>query len=156
MRGGSDTFEIIIVPKAELGLFDEMMGDLHYLGSAKPTGDFLRQAVVCDGEWVGARRTSETRRPEPSLSAAPRPRYATESCIKGARVKSFYIITTLLDPQLYPSQEIAELYYRRWSVELFFRDLKTNRVRGSVSGSDIGCHFGKEKIRSEREYINKI
>ena len=50
----------------------------------------------------------------------------------GFRVKSFYIITTLLDPQLYPSQEIAELYYRRWSVELFFRDLKTNRVRGSV------------------------
>ena len=43
----------------------------------------------------------------------------------GFRVKSFYIITTLLDPQLYPSQDIAELYYRRWSVELFFRDLKT-------------------------------
>jgi len=28
------------------------MGDLHYLGSAKPMGDFLRQAVVRDGEWV--------------------------------------------------------------------------------------------------------
>ena len=28
------------------------MGDLHYLGSAKPTGNFLRQAVVRDGEWV--------------------------------------------------------------------------------------------------------
>ncbi len=26
----------------------------------------------------------------------------------------------------------------------------------TLSGSDIGCHFGKEKIRSEREYINKI
>ncbi len=43
----------------------------------------------------------------------------------GFRVKNFYIITTLLDPQLYPSRDIAELYYRRWSVELFFRDLKT-------------------------------
>ncbi len=43
----------------------------------------------------------------------------------GFRVKSFYIITTLLDPQIYPAQDIADLYYRRWSVELFFRDLKT-------------------------------
>ena len=51
-RGGSDQLETIVVPKAEHGRFDETMGDLHYLGSAKPTGDFLRQAVVCVGEWV--------------------------------------------------------------------------------------------------------
>lgn len=44
--------ETILVPKAEYGRFDELMGDLHYLGSAKPIGDFLRQAVVRDGEWV--------------------------------------------------------------------------------------------------------
>ena len=25
---------------------------MHYLGAAKPTGDFLRQAVVRNGEWV--------------------------------------------------------------------------------------------------------
>lgn len=43
----------------------------------------------------------------------------------GFRVKTFYIITTLLDPLIYSSEEITELYYRRWSVELFFRDLKT-------------------------------
>lgn len=33
--------------------FDELLGDLHYLGSARPVGDFLRQAVVRGGEWVG-------------------------------------------------------------------------------------------------------
>ena len=43
----------------------------------------------------------------------------------GFRVKSFYIITTLLDPLIYSAKDITELYYRRWSVELFFRDLKT-------------------------------
>jgi hypothetical protein len=43
----------------------------------------------------------------------------------GFRVKSFYIMTTLLDPLAYPAKDIADLYYRRWSVELFFRDLKT-------------------------------
>lgn len=45
--------EIQIVLKADQKRFDELMGDLHYLGSAKPVGDFLRQVVVRDGEWIG-------------------------------------------------------------------------------------------------------
>ncbi len=44
---------------------------------------------------------------------------------KGFRAKSFYIITTLLDPSDYPVAELAELYLRRWEVELNFDDLKT-------------------------------
>jgi len=43
----------------------------------------------------------------------------------GFRVKSFYIITTLLDSKMYKTSDIAELYYQRWDVELFFRDIKT-------------------------------
>ncbi len=43
----------------------------------------------------------------------------------GFRVKEFYIVTTLLDEKLYPATEIAELYFERWDVELFFRDIKT-------------------------------
>ena len=43
----------------------------------------------------------------------------------GFRVKSFYIITTLTDPIEYPAADLAELYYRRWEVELHFRHLKT-------------------------------
>jgi hypothetical protein len=43
----------------------------------------------------------------------------------GFRVKSFYIITTLLDPDEYPATDLAELYLRRWEVELNFDDLKT-------------------------------
>jgi hypothetical protein len=51
-RGVNNPLETILVPKVDYKRFDELMGDLHYLGSAKPTGDFLRQAVVRDGEWV--------------------------------------------------------------------------------------------------------
>lgn len=51
-RGGSNVLETIVVPKSDHRRYDELMGDLHYLGTAKPTGDFLRQAVVRDGEWV--------------------------------------------------------------------------------------------------------
>lgn len=43
----------------------------------------------------------------------------------GFRVQSFYIITTLTDVDTYPANDIADLYYQRWDVELFFRDIKT-------------------------------
>ncbi len=44
----------------------------------------------------------------------------------GARAKEeVVLITTLLDAQKYPDAAIAELYLRRWSVELCFRDIKT-------------------------------
>jgi len=44
---------------------------------------------------------------------------------KGFRVSCFYIVTTLLDADKYPATEIADLYFQRWDVELFFRDIKT-------------------------------
>jgi len=43
----------------------------------------------------------------------------------GFRVNTFYIITTLLDAEEYPASELADLYFQRWDVELFFRDIKT-------------------------------
>jgi len=38
--------------------------------------------------------------------------------------------TSLLDPQLYPAQELAEHYARRWEHELYYRELKLD-VRSS-------------------------
>jgi hypothetical protein len=43
----------------------------------------------------------------------------------GFRIQSFYIVTTLLDSDIYTESDIANLYYQRWDVELFFRDIKT-------------------------------
>ena len=43
----------------------------------------------------------------------------------GFRPSEFYIVTTLLDDKRYPTQDIIDLYYQRWDVELFFRDIKT-------------------------------
>ena len=31
-----------------------------------------------------------------------------------------------LDPENYPAQDIAQLYLRRWKIELWFRDIKTS------------------------------
>lgn len=43
---------------------------------------------------------------------------------KSSRTRQITLVTTLLDPKLYPLEEIAALYARRWRLELCFRDLK--------------------------------
>lgn len=48
------------------------------------------------------------------------------SCyVKGFRVRHVTLVTTLLDPELYPAQEILQAYLRRWRLELCLDDLKT-------------------------------
>lgn len=44
---------------------------------------------------------------------------------KGQRTRVITIATTLLDPELYPKEKIAELYGVRWQVETHFAELKT-------------------------------
>jgi len=43
----------------------------------------------------------------------------------GFRTQGFYIITTLLDAKAYTADDLADLYFQRWDIELFFRDIKT-------------------------------
>lgn len=61
----------------------------------------------------------------------------------GFRKKSFYIITTLLDAVQYPAEALADLYLKRWDVELSFRDLKT------TMGMDVLRCQSPEMIRKE-------
>jgi len=42
----------------------------------------------------------------------------------GFRVRAITLVTTLLDPHIYPKAELAELHRRRWQVELNFRNMK--------------------------------
>ena len=42
----------------------------------------------------------------------------------GFRVSEVTLVTTLLDPELYPLEALAELYRQRWQAELHLRDLK--------------------------------
>ena len=45
--------------------------------------------------------------------------------IQGFRVHQYDLVTTLTDADIYTKDELAELYFRRWAVELFFRQIKT-------------------------------
>lgn len=44
---------------------------------------------------------------------------------QGFRVREVTVITTLLDPKLYPAEEILRAYLRRWRLEMCLDDLKT-------------------------------
>lgn len=44
---------------------------------------------------------------------------------KGFRVRQITLVTTLLDPQLYPAEQILQAYLRRWRLEMCLDDLKT-------------------------------
>jgi Transposase DDE domain len=50
-------------------------------------------------------------------------RYRVE--VPGYRVREITLVTTLLDAALYAASALADLYYRRWQVELNFRHIKT-------------------------------
>ena len=45
--------------------------------------------------------------------------------VPGFRTDHIAVVTSLLDETKYPDHAIAQLYLRRWQVELNFRDIKT-------------------------------
>ena len=45
--------------------------------------------------------------------------------VKGFRTKTITLATTLLDAEVYPPEDLADLYFQRWIVELDFRHIKT-------------------------------
>ena len=47
------------------------------------------------------------------------------AAIRGFRSRRITLVTTLLDPKLFPAQDLTGLYARRWRLELCLRDLKT-------------------------------
>ncbi|MEM7216697.1 MAG: IS4 family transposase [Pseudomonadota bacterium] len=61
----------------------------------------------------------------------------------GYRTREVDLVTTLTDPVQYPAEKLAELYFKRWAVELFFRDMKT------TLGMDVLRCKSPELIRKE-------
>jgi len=45
--------------------------------------------------------------------------------VPGFRTQRLVLVTTLLDAQTYRAEALGQLYFRRWAVELCFRDIKT-------------------------------
>jgi len=52
---------------------------------------------------------------------------------KGFRTRELTVVTTLLDPQLYPAQELLAVYFRRWRLEMCLDDLKTTLAMAQLT-----------------------
>jgi hypothetical protein len=78
-----------------------------------------KKGLDCRSPWLSA------------LQRAALPMEMTLRAVKGAcyqkgfRVRRLTVVTTLVDPELYPAQEILRAYLRRWRMELCLDDLKT-------------------------------
>jgi hypothetical protein len=64
---------------------------------------------------------------------------------KGFRTRCLWIATTCTDPVRYPAQKIAELYYRRWIIELFDHDIKTT-LHMEVMRTQSPARIQKERL----------
>jgi len=53
---------------------------------------------------------------------------------KGFRVRQVTLVTTLLDSDFYPAQEILQAYLRRWRLEMCLDDLKTTLKMDMLRG----------------------
>ena len=79
----------------------------------------LESNAQCHSPWLSALEQAV-------LPATMTLRAIKGSCYhKGFRVRQVTVVTTLLDPQLYPAQEILQAYLRRWRLEMCLDDLKT-------------------------------
>jgi hypothetical protein len=79
-----------------------------------------KKTSSCASPWLSALQRA-------ALPAEMTLRAVKGSCYqKGFRVRRVTVVTTLLDPELYPAQEILQAYLRRWRLEMCLDDLKTS------------------------------
>ena len=58
----------------------------------------------------------------------------------------YRLITTLLDPELYPAQELARLYPHRWDVETVYKELKYHLPKGKTIIRSQSADMVKQEV----------
>jgi hypothetical protein len=98
----------------------------HWLSRAKSSTEFRTIRRLGSGdELVEIKVSSEARRKDTSL-----PTHYDVRAIRYQR-KGFQpqtLLTSLLDPERYPADEIRALYHERWEVEIGFDEIKTDML----------------------------
>ena len=98
----------------------------HWLLPAKSTTKWRRLKRLGKGdELIEMDVSKEARRKNPSL-----PKTWTARAIRYQRkgFKPRTLLTSLVDPDLYPANEIVELYHERWEIELGYGEIKTDML----------------------------
>lgn len=121
---------LILVDKnflsAALLLSLQSQGDRHWLLPAKSSTKWRRiKKLGEDDELVEMDVSKVARSKDPSL-----PKTWTARAIRYQRkgFKARTLLTSLVDPSLYPANEIIELYHERWEIELGYGEIKTDML----------------------------
>lgn len=56
---------------------------------------------------------------------------------RGKKAKVLWLVTTLIDPVMYPAAEVAELYRTRWGIETRIGSLKTTLEMNVLRGKNV-------------------
>src|SRR5829696_2653825 len=87
-------------------------------------GDSDQVVVWCKPKQVPSWMTAEEYAALPGEITVRELRYRVE--VPGYRVREITLVTTLLDAAAYPAEALADLYFRRWQVEINFRHIKSS------------------------------
>ena len=95
--------------------------------------DFRRGRKIGPNErlqkWKKPRQPALSRLPAEEWEALPEELEMRIIRTKGpnreGKQRTRYVVTTLVDAEKYPWEEVASLYVHRWEIELRFRDIKT-------------------------------
>jgi len=79
---------------------------------------------------VELKTSSQARAQDPSL---PRTWVARAIAYSYNGHKSGWVLTSLVDPKLYPRRELIALYHERWELELGFDEIKTEMLESNFS-----------------------
>ena len=103
----------------------------HWLTKAKSTTKMKVVRTLGPGDDLVEMVTDDTaRKRDPSLPRTWRARAITYEPATGKRR---VLMTSLLDPKLYPADEIRDLYRERWELELAYDELKTEVLDAEVA-----------------------
>jgi len=93
------------------------------------------RARLLDGSYLSTMKpTAATCAKNPGMTSEPLPVRVIEYSMPSVEEAQprYRLITTLLDPQFAPAQELAQLYQSRWAIETTFAEMKT-----TLKGADV-------------------
>ena len=84
--------------------------------------------------------SSKARKQNPSLPKKYRARVISYQRNEGLPQR---LVTSLMDPELYPAEEIVDLYHERWEIELGYDEAKTKMLESILCAARTSTAFAR-------------
>jgi len=107
----------------------------HFLVRAKVgkrTMPLYRKRSLGKDDWLGELRMPKYLRKRQDMASLPRSLVVRIVRYRRKGFRPQWLVTTLLDPDAYPVEELVLLYHGRWEIELCYREVKTRFAREQV------------------------